>query len=93
MQAAFAAAKAALASCVKLIHPLPGAEISLLVDASADHIGLHGDLYDFSPGSLTRLRSNIQLLTTSCWLVCLVSGIRGICLKAEILQFIQTTSH
>jgi transposase InsO family protein len=39
MQAAFAAAKAALAGCVKLIHPLPGAEISLLVDASADHIG------------------------------------------------------
>ncbi len=36
---AFAAAKAALAGCVKLIHPLPGAEISLLVDASADHIG------------------------------------------------------
>jgi hypothetical protein len=66
MQAAFAAAKAALASCVKLIHPLPGAEISLLVDASADHKGppcssghtrqLHGDLWDFSPGSLTRLR-------------------------------------
>jgi hypothetical protein len=36
MQAAFAAAKAA---CVRLIHPLPGAKISLLVDASADHIG------------------------------------------------------
>jgi hypothetical protein len=31
MQAAFASAK--------LIHHLPGAEISLLVDASADHIG------------------------------------------------------
>jgi hypothetical protein len=39
MQAAFAAAKAALAACVKLIPPLPGAKISLLVDASADHIG------------------------------------------------------
>ncbi len=39
MQTVFAAAKAALAGCVKLIHPLPGAEISLLVDASADHIG------------------------------------------------------
>ncbi len=39
MQAAFAAAKATLAGCVKLIHPLPGAEISLLVDALADHIG------------------------------------------------------
>jgi hypothetical protein len=38
MQAAFATAKAALAGCVKLIHP-PGAEISLLVDASVDHIG------------------------------------------------------
>jgi hypothetical protein len=39
MQAVFAVAKAALTGCVKLIHPLPGAEISLLVDASADHIG------------------------------------------------------
>jgi hypothetical protein len=33
------AAKAALAESVRLIHPSPGAEISLLVDASAEHIG------------------------------------------------------
>jgi cleavage and polyadenylation specificity factor subunit 1 len=39
MQAAFAAAKAALAGCVRLIHPTPGAEVALHVDASADHIG------------------------------------------------------
>ncbi len=55
------AAKAALAGCVKLIHPLPGAEISLLVGASEDHIGppcsrdpaqqLHWDPWDFSPES------------------------------------------
>jgi hypothetical protein len=38
-QAAFVAAKVALAESVRLIHPSPGAEISLLVDASAEHIG------------------------------------------------------
>ncbi len=32
------AAKAALAGSVRLIHPTPGAEISLLLDASAQHI-------------------------------------------------------
>jgi hypothetical protein len=39
MQAAFSAAKAALAGCVRLIHPTPGAEVALHVDASAEHIG------------------------------------------------------
>lgn len=39
MLEAFAAAKTALAAGVCLIHPTPGAEISLHVDASADHIG------------------------------------------------------
>ncbi len=38
MQAAFGA-KAALTGCVRLIHPSPGAEVSLHVDASAEHIG------------------------------------------------------
>ena len=95
MQAAFASAK--------LIHHLPGAEISLLVDASEDHLGaaLQQRPHPAAPWrplgffsrKLDALRSNIQLLTASCWLVCLVSGISGICLKAEILQFIQTTSH
>jgi hypothetical protein len=33
------AAKAALAGSVRFIHPSPGAEIPLLVDASAEHIG------------------------------------------------------
>jgi hypothetical protein len=33
MQAAFSAAKAALAGCVWLIHPTPGAEVALYVDA------------------------------------------------------------
>jgi hypothetical protein len=39
MQEAFTAAKAALAGCVRLIHPTPGAEVALHVDASAEHIG------------------------------------------------------
>jgi hypothetical protein len=39
MSAAFAAAKAAVAAATFLVHPTPGAEISLMVDASADHVG------------------------------------------------------
>jgi hypothetical protein len=39
MQAAFSAAKAALTGCVRLIHPTPGADVALHVDASAEHIG------------------------------------------------------
>jgi hypothetical protein len=39
MQAAFSAAKAALTGCVRLIHPTPGAEVALHVDALAEHIG------------------------------------------------------
>jgi hypothetical protein len=38
MQVAFAAAKAALTRCVRLIHPIPGAEVALHMDASAEHI-------------------------------------------------------
>ncbi len=37
--AAFVAGKAALASCTKLVHPTPGATISLAVDASDTHVG------------------------------------------------------
>jgi RNase H-like domain found in reverse transcriptase/Integrase core domain/Integrase zinc binding domain len=33
------AAKQAVAQATHLVHPLPGAEISLFVDASADHVG------------------------------------------------------
>jgi RNase H-like domain found in reverse transcriptase/Reverse transcriptase (RNA-dependent DNA polymerase) len=37
--AAVEAAKQAVAQATHLVHPLPGAEISLFVDASADHVG------------------------------------------------------
>jgi hypothetical protein len=37
-QAAFTASKTALASCTKLVHPTPGAIISLAVDASDSQI-------------------------------------------------------
>ncbi len=39
MEAAFSASKMALASATYLAHPLPGAVLSLNVDASATHIG------------------------------------------------------
>jgi hypothetical protein len=39
MQSAFEKAKTSLAESVRLIHPSPGAKISLIVDASAEHIG------------------------------------------------------
>ncbi len=39
MEAAFAAAKAALCKTVSLAHPSPTAELALMVDASAEHVG------------------------------------------------------
>ena len=39
MQQAFEKAKAAVAAAVKLVHPAPGATVSLAVDASATHVG------------------------------------------------------
>ncbi len=39
MAAAFAAAKAALCKTVSLAHPSPTAELALMVDASAEHVG------------------------------------------------------
>jgi hypothetical protein len=47
--AAFGAAKAALAAATSLVHPLPGAVISLATDASDTHIG--GVLQQLSAGS------------------------------------------
>jgi len=39
MEAAFHAAKAALAAAMPLDHPIPAADVSLAVDASATHVG------------------------------------------------------
>ena len=39
LQSAFDAAKAALASAVSLAHPSPSADVSLVTDASASHVG------------------------------------------------------
>ncbi len=39
MEAAFCSIKTALANAVLLAHPTPGAEICLMVDASANHVG------------------------------------------------------
>jgi transposase InsO family protein len=39
MMAAFAAAKQALAAATLLVHPLPAAELSVVCDASASHVG------------------------------------------------------
>ncbi len=38
MAAAFRAAKDSLCQAVRLVHPFPGAEISLMVDASNEHV-------------------------------------------------------
>jgi hypothetical protein len=50
MEAAFSASKKALASATYLAHPLPGAVLSLNVDASATHIG--AGLHQRRPGSI-----------------------------------------
>jgi hypothetical protein len=50
MEAAFTASKKALASATYLAHPLPGAILSLNVDASATHIG--AGLHQRCPGSI-----------------------------------------
>jgi hypothetical protein len=39
MEAAFCSIKTALANAALLAHPAPGAEICLMVDASANHVG------------------------------------------------------
>ena len=39
MQTALETAKSALASAVSLVHPSPSAEVSLVTDASATHVG------------------------------------------------------
>jgi hypothetical protein len=39
MEGAFWAAKAALAAAAELAHPQHGAELALMVDASAEHMG------------------------------------------------------
>jgi hypothetical protein len=39
MRAAFDASKQALCAATELAHPLPGAQISLAVDASSTHVG------------------------------------------------------
>jgi hypothetical protein len=48
-EAAFTSGKAALANCTKLVHPTPGAVISLAVDASDTHVG--GVLQQLTQGS------------------------------------------
>ncbi len=50
MEAAFTASKMALASATYLAHPLPGAVLSLSVDASATYIG--AGLHRGRPGSI-----------------------------------------
>ncbi len=39
MQEAFSAAKSALASSARLVHPVEHAELSLFCDASPTHVG------------------------------------------------------
>jgi hypothetical protein len=52
METAFTASKKALASATYLAHPLPGAVLSLSVDALATHIG--AGLHQRCPGSVHR---------------------------------------
>jgi hypothetical protein len=59
---AFTAGKAALASCTKLVHPTPGAIISLAVDASDSHVG--GVLQQLSSGSWLPLAFFSRKLST-----------------------------
>jgi hypothetical protein len=48
-EAAFTSGKKALANCTKLVHPTPGAVVSLAIDASDTHVG--GVLQQLTHGS------------------------------------------
>jgi hypothetical protein len=74
--AAFQAAKDALCNTVQLAHPDPAAELAIMVDASADHVGapsssaVHrqplGNPWDFSQRKWSPPRPSTRRSTGSC---------------------------
>jgi hypothetical protein len=102
MEAAFTASKKALASATYLAHPLPGAVLSLSVDASAMHIGaglhqrrpgsIHWELLGFFSKKLEPAQPSSLPSIESCWLVLWGSGISAICWKGGGLPYLPTTN-
>ncbi len=93
MAAAFESRKAAMLNAAELAHPMPGAELSLAVDASGSHVGggfasaaTYGRWHT-SRLSWIRRRSNTQLLTGSSWLVTWPSNTSSGCWRAGSSTF------
>jgi hypothetical protein len=97
--AAFIAGKAVLASCTKLVHPTPGAVISLAVDASDTHVG--GVLQQLTNGSWLPLAFFSRKLsspeskysTFDCELLAAFTAIRHFWFVLEGRNFRLLTDH
>ncbi len=102
-RAAFVAAKNALAAATCLAHPSQGFRLSLMVDASADHIG--GALQQrrrpadpwqplgFFSRKLDNTQDKYSASTGSCWPASRPSAISGLCWKVGGSRCTQTTSR
>ena len=95
LDTAFCHARDILSTVPILVHPIPGAPISLAVDASDTHVG--GVLQQhvqqswsplgFSPGSCQTPRLATPLSTVSSWLPSLPSAISVFYPKVEISSY------
>jgi hypothetical protein len=101
MQKAFGDVKAALCKTVQLAHPSPAAELALMVDASADHVGaaLHQRLDTSSPwqplGFFSRKLDSAQVKYSAFdrELLACCTGIRHFRYMLEGRRFIIFTDH
>jgi hypothetical protein len=99
MDAAFSAAKAALNAAVPLVHPLPGATLSLATDASDTHVGAvlqqqvghHWQPLGFYSKKLSKTEVNYSTFDRE--LLALVSGIKHFFSRLEGRVFQLWTDH
>jgi hypothetical protein len=99
MATAFTAAKAALVAAVPLAHPLPGAVLTLAIDASDTHIGAvieqqvgqHWQLLGFFSKKLSKTEVNYSTFDTE--LLATVSGIKHFRSRLERRPFQLWTDH
>ncbi len=95
MSTAFAAAKAALVTGVLLVHPFPGAVLSLATAASENHIGLvlqqqvcqHWLPLGFYSKKLSKTEVNYSMFDRE--LLAIVSGIKHFCSRLEGIPFMR----
>ena len=99
---AFDAAKRVLADATMLAHPVPGAHIALVVDASVTSPSVRcwsswwaalGSHSLSSVGSCAPLSGDTAHLTASCWRSILQRGISDTSSRAERSWRSRTTSH